>query len=213
MEAFATTLTLGWDADAERVLVEARADPVEVEVEIESEDDDEAMWRTSTRPRSRPGPEQPFQPDARIAASLRAVFERTDEDEVDDLEVPGRSSVRALRLPGSIIRRAARVVASGRPPCSMCGQPLDPQGHICPRRNGTSSGARRWDPIVLDAATALEVLRDGEIQLVASCTGRPTTRCSRWSPRLPAAGPASDDRGGLQADRRGSPLNDFPTGR
>lgn len=32
--------------------------------------------------------------------------------------------------------RAARVVAAGRPPCPLCGQPLDPQGHICPRRNG-----------------------------------------------------------------------------
>ena len=26
---------------------------------------------------------------------------------------------------------------SGRPPCPLCGQPLDPQGHLCPRRNGT----------------------------------------------------------------------------
>ena len=32
--------------------------------------------------------------------------------------------------------RAVRVVASGRPPCPLCGQPLDPIGHICPRRNG-----------------------------------------------------------------------------
>jgi uncharacterized repeat protein (TIGR03847 family) len=33
-------------------------------------------------------------------------------------------------------RRAARVVAAGRPPCPFCGQPLDPEGHICPRQNG-----------------------------------------------------------------------------
>ena len=26
--------------------------------------------------------------------------------------------------------------AAGRPPCPLCGNPLDPQGHICPRRNG-----------------------------------------------------------------------------
>ena len=43
-EAFrATTLTLGWDADAERVLVEARADPVEVEFELEDDDDAEVV--------------------------------------------------------------------------------------------------------------------------------------------------------------------------
>jgi uncharacterized repeat protein (TIGR03847 family) len=29
-----------------------------------------------------------------------------------------------------------RVVAAGRPPCPLCGLPLDPEGHICPRQNG-----------------------------------------------------------------------------
>ena len=33
-------------------------------------------------------------------------------------------------------KRAARVVAAGRPPCPLCGNPLDPQGHVCPRQNG-----------------------------------------------------------------------------
>jgi uncharacterized repeat protein (TIGR03847 family) len=28
------------------------------------------------------------------------------------------------------------VVASGRPTCPMCGEPMDPEGHFCPRRNG-----------------------------------------------------------------------------
>jgi uncharacterized repeat protein (TIGR03847 family) len=36
----------------------------------------------------------------------------------------------------SFVARAARIVSSGRPPCPLCGAPLDPQGHICPRRNG-----------------------------------------------------------------------------
>jgi uncharacterized repeat protein (TIGR03847 family) len=34
------------------------------------------------------------------------------------------------------IERARRVVASGRPPCPLCGQPLDADGHLCPRHNG-----------------------------------------------------------------------------
>lgn len=29
-----------------------------------------------------------------------------------------------------------RVIAAGRPPCPLCGGPIDPTGHICPRRNG-----------------------------------------------------------------------------
>jgi uncharacterized repeat protein (TIGR03847 family) len=33
-------------------------------------------------------------------------------------------------------RRAQEVVSAGRPLCPMCGQPLDPMGHLCPRRNG-----------------------------------------------------------------------------
>jgi uncharacterized repeat protein (TIGR03847 family) len=30
---------------------------------------------------------------------------------------------------------ADRVVAAGRPSCQWCGQPIDPQGHACPRLN------------------------------------------------------------------------------
>src|SRR5436305_2802530 len=36
----------------------------------------------------------------------------------------------------SFVARARRVIAAGRPPCPLCGQPLDPDGHICPRQNG-----------------------------------------------------------------------------
>jgi uncharacterized repeat protein (TIGR03847 family) len=31
---------------------------------------------------------------------------------------------------------SAAVVEAGRPPCSLCGQPLDPEGHVCARLNG-----------------------------------------------------------------------------
>jgi len=36
----------------------------------------------------------------------------------------------------SFVRRAAALVAAGRPACPFCGEPLDPQGHFCPRGNG-----------------------------------------------------------------------------
>ena len=32
--------------------------------------------------------------------------------------------------------RALKIVAAGRPPCPLCGLPLDPTGHVCPRQNG-----------------------------------------------------------------------------
>lgn len=36
----------------------------------------------------------------------------------------------------SFARRAAAVVSAGRPPCQFCGNPVDPEGHLCPRQNG-----------------------------------------------------------------------------
>ena len=142
IEAFrATTLTLGWDADAERVLVEARADPIEVEIELDEDDDEEAVVTdVDAAAVEAGGSEAMAELDAGIAASIRAAFEaREDDDEDDDDDLDGPDVLR-VRLSASTARsfveRAARVVASGRPPCPMCGQPLDPQGHICPRRNG-----------------------------------------------------------------------------
>ena len=32
--------------------------------------------------------------------------------------------------------RATTLVEAGRPPCPLCGGPLDPSGHQCPRTNG-----------------------------------------------------------------------------
>ncbi len=32
--------------------------------------------------------------------------------------------------------RAIQLVEAGRPPCPLCGYPLDPSGHDCPRTNG-----------------------------------------------------------------------------
>jgi len=37
-------------------------------------------------------------------------------------------------------RRAIQVVRQGRPPCPLCGLPLDPAGHVCPRQNGHRVG-------------------------------------------------------------------------
>ena len=34
--------------------------------------------------------------------------------------------------------RGSAAVERGRPPCPLCGGPLDPSGHVCPRLNGHS---------------------------------------------------------------------------
>jgi uncharacterized repeat protein (TIGR03847 family) len=65
--------------------------------------------------------------------------EAIDPDDDDDEDEDGPDLLR-VRMTAAAARgfvaRAAKVVASGRPPCPLCGAPLDPLGHICPRRNG-----------------------------------------------------------------------------
>lgn len=62
--------------------------------------------------------------------------DRNGEDGEDDEEegyvariYATRPQVRAMAARGSV------VVAAGRPPCDLCGQPMDPSGHRCPRWN------------------------------------------------------------------------------
>jgi len=57
--------------------------------------------------------------------------EDPDDEAAEVLEVHlSAASARAFA------KRAGSVVAAGRPSCPFCGNPLDPQGHICPRANG-----------------------------------------------------------------------------
>jgi uncharacterized repeat protein (TIGR03847 family) len=94
-------LSLGWDPEAELVVIQAQAlgenDPP-------ADDDDE-----------------PFL------------------DDVDDPTADGPDVLR-VRISGAVARaftkRALEIVAAGRPPCQFCGQPLDPEGHVCARSNG-----------------------------------------------------------------------------
>ncbi|MGC4868834.1 DUF3090 domain-containing protein [Micromonospora sp. DT53] len=62
--------------------------------------------------------------------------EDDDEDEEPDEDLD-RLRVRLTpQATRQFIERARRVVNAGRPPCPLCGQPLDPAGHLCPRHNG-----------------------------------------------------------------------------
>ncbi len=36
----------------------------------------------------------------------------------------------------TLIKHTREVVSAGRPICGNCGQPIDPEGHFCPNRNG-----------------------------------------------------------------------------
>ncbi|GAA2508472.1 DUF3090 domain-containing protein [Winogradskya humida] len=102
------TLGLAFDVDTTTVVIEAiEAGENDAEVELVGDEDEDDDVPI--------GDDEDEEPD----------------DDLDRLRV--RLTPEATR---AFIARAKRVVAAGRPPCPLCGQPLDPAGHLCPRHNG-----------------------------------------------------------------------------
>ena len=68
--------------------------------------------------------------------------EEEEEEEPVDVpagEEPGRIRFWASREQAlALARHGANVAAAGRPRCELCGNPMDPEGHICPALNGHS---------------------------------------------------------------------------
>src|ERR1700689_953475 len=57
----------------------------------------------------------------------------------EDIPVDGPGVLRVRISPSAaraFAHRALNLVAAGRPPCPLCGLPLDANGHVCPRQNG-----------------------------------------------------------------------------
>ncbi|MDT5040313.1 MAG: hypothetical protein QOE51_1298 [Actinoplanes sp.] len=106
------TLGLAFDVDTTTVVIEAiEAGDGEAEVELGADDDD----------------------------SDSDDIADDDDDDDDDEPADDLDRLRVRLTPEAtraFIDRAKRVVAAGRPPCPLCGQPLDPAGHLCPRHNG-----------------------------------------------------------------------------
>jgi uncharacterized repeat protein (TIGR03847 family) len=103
------TLGLAFDVDTATVVIEAiEAGEAEVEIELGEADEDDD--------------------------------DDDDDDDIDDDEPDDDLDRLRVRLSPEATRafidRARRVVNAGRPPCPLCGQPLDPAGHLCPRHNG-----------------------------------------------------------------------------
>jgi uncharacterized repeat protein (TIGR03847 family) len=68
-----------------------------------------------------------------VADRVILVVEERVEEDVDPSEARlalSREQAAALAI------RGTQLVEAGRPPCPLCGFPLDPSGHACPRTNG-----------------------------------------------------------------------------
>ena len=109
------TITLSWESEDQVVVIELF--PISEEtliVETESETETE----TATEPENEPETEPEIEVEVEVEASEVLVVKLA----------PGYARAFA--------KRAQTVVAAGRPPCQFCGNPIDPEGHICPRANG-----------------------------------------------------------------------------
>jgi uncharacterized repeat protein (TIGR03847 family) len=115
------TITLGWEEDSGRAVIELF--PVSEEnVLVEDLGDDD--------------------PDGAVG-ELPATDDGDDDEEAMVVEVEVEieaSEVLVVKLEPayarSFVQRAQSVVSAGRPACQFCGGPIDPEGHICPRANG-----------------------------------------------------------------------------
>ena len=99
----AGTMTLSWDPDDERVVIEVF--PFHEAAILGPGEEPDGVP-------DEPEPEEVFL--VRIAAGVARAF----------------------------VKRAEQVLGAGRPDCPFCGNPVDPDGHLCVRANGF----RRRDP-------------------------------------------------------------------
>ena len=98
----AGTMTLSWDPDDERVVIEV------------------------------------FPYTEAAVVSPDQLDEELTEPEQDEVFLVRIDAGRAR----AFVKRAAAVLEAGRPSCPFCGNPIDPDGHLCVRANGF----RRRDP-------------------------------------------------------------------
>lgn len=102
------TMTIAWDPAGQRIVIEMFA-VTDDDLEI---DEDEVNGEG-------------------IAESAESLA-RSEADRAGEVFSVGIKPLAAR----DFVARAKAVVAAGRPACPFCMQPIDPDGHICPRANG-----------------------------------------------------------------------------
>lgn len=94
--------------------------------------------------------EEPVEPAAWIVGSMQLGYDTSadrvvivaeeavfvDEDDDDEPEIATARFTATREQVSALAIRGTSLVEAGRPPCPLCGHPLDPSGHACPRTNG-----------------------------------------------------------------------------
>src|ERR1700694_4038908 len=92
---------------------------------------------------------QPVQPDWRAGQlglgldpdRQMVVVVGQEAAEEEDAEPESLATARLWVRPAQMLAFSARgleLARAGRPLCALCGLPIDPEGHLCPRKNGKS---------------------------------------------------------------------------
>ncbi|HUG48664.1 MAG TPA: DUF3090 family protein [Candidatus Limnocylindria bacterium] len=104
-------LTLAWDAERAQVVIEAREMTA---ADLEENDEPETETESEEDP--------------------------TEGLALPDADAPDGPDLVRVHLPPAdahaFVGGAVAAVQAGRPPCPLCGEPLDASGHFCVRRNG-----------------------------------------------------------------------------
>jgi len=108
----AVAIGIGFDPARRMVVLELHESPVEDDDEDDGEDEEAAVAGALGEP-----------PDA-----VAGVGAEEDTYLARLFITPGQARVMASR--------GIEAVVAGRPPCPLCGGPLDPEGHVCPKLNG-----------------------------------------------------------------------------
>ena len=104
------TMTIAWDPEVGRIVIEMFAN---------TDNEPAVEGIEGIGPDADPGD----------VPAAEALFEEESADEVFVVRITTDHA-------RDFVARAQALVAAGRPACPFCLQPMDPEGHICPRANG-----------------------------------------------------------------------------
>ena len=134
-------LAIGYQEERDLVLLE-----LEEVVPGEDEDEGSGEGEEELGPAVALGPAIVFTPESEVEEP-----DEGDEDEAGEAASPGDEAApegARVRLWAtreqmlSLARHGAAVCAQGRPRCRLCGNPIDPEGHVCPALNGHGSSSQ-----------------------------------------------------------------------
>ena len=121
-----------------------------VQVQALAERAVELLQGEDAGPEEAPGElSQPVQPDWRAGQlglgldpdRKMIVVVAQESSEAEDVDPETLATARLWVRPAQMLAFAAKgleLVRGGRPLCALCGLPIDPEGHLCPRKNGKS---------------------------------------------------------------------------